>query len=120
MLPAHLRVVSNDTLNIRTDFGDLTLPRNSLEGPAPGPGAALTLLIRPEHFREPVPGALPLGTGRVEDAGFFGTHVRAHLRLGAARIVAHFPQAAALKIGDEVTLGADPARVVLLPGSPGT
>ncbi len=119
MLPASLQSESDEALAVRTDFGALALPRTALAEDAPPPGSAMTLLIRPEHFREPAPGALVLGTGRVEDAGFFGTHVRAHLRLGSARIVAHFPQGASLRIGDDVTLSADPARVVLLPGAPG-
>jgi spermidine/putrescine transport system ATP-binding protein len=118
MLPATVREVS-EVVILDAGFATLALPTAAFGEPS-APGQPCTLLIRPEHFREPGPGALPLGTGRVEDAGFFGTHVRAHLRLGAGRIVAHFPQAASLQVGDEVTLGADPARVVLLPGRPGS
>ena len=114
MLPATVRDLSPETAALDFDFGALALPRAALADA--GVGQAVTLLIRPEHFREA--GAVALGAARVEDVAFFGTHVRAHARLGPARVVAHFPQGCALAPGDDVRLSVDPATITALPGRP--
>jgi spermidine/putrescine transport system ATP-binding protein len=115
MLPATVRDLSPETAGLDTDFGAFALPRTVVADA--GVGHAVTLLIRPEHFREA--GAVALGAARVEDVTFFGTHVRAHARLGPTRVVAHFPQGTTLAPGDEVRLSVDPARITALPGRPG-
>jgi spermidine/putrescine transport system ATP-binding protein len=115
MLPATVRAIAGGTAMIEAGLGGPSMP---VIVPGAAPGDAVTLLIRPEHFREPGPRDVALGTGRVEDAAFFGTHVRAHVRLGPARIVAHFPQGTALAPGDEVALRVDPSRVTALAGRP--
>jgi spermidine/putrescine transport system ATP-binding protein len=117
MLPATVWDLSPETAGLDTDFGALALPRAALADA--GVGQAVTLLIRPEHFREAGAGAVALGSARVEDVAFFGTHVRAHARVGPARVVAHFPQGTTLAPGDEVRLSVDPARITALPGRPG-
>jgi spermidine/putrescine transport system ATP-binding protein len=112
LLPGTVETVGAEAVTISGRFGRLVLPRAGLDTAAPG--QAVTLVIRPEHFREPGPGAIALGAARIEDVAFFGTHVRAHARLGDDRIVAHFPQGAALSPGDDVTLSVDPARIAAL------
>jgi spermidine/putrescine transport system ATP-binding protein len=116
MLPATVREVA-ERVTVDAGFASLSLPPSAFAEPL-APGRPCTLLIRPEHFREPGPGALALGTACVEDVAFFGAHVRAHARLGAARVVTHFPQGAVLAAGDAVELSVDPARVAVLAGSP--
>ena len=54
-------------------------------------------------------GGLPLGDCRIEDAAFFGTHVRAHVAPLAApdlRLTVHLPQATATVPGEVLTLFA--------------
>jgi spermidine/putrescine transport system ATP-binding protein len=114
MLPATVREVS-ETVVLDAGFASVALSPAAFAEPS-APSQPCTLLIRPEHFREPGPGALALGTARIEDVAFFGTHVRAHARLGPVRVVTHFPQGAALAVGDSVELSVDPARVTVLPG----
>jgi spermidine/putrescine transport system ATP-binding protein len=115
MLPATVRELAPEVAILDAGFGALAVPRAALADG--GPGDAVTLLIRPEHFREPGAGAVALGAAVIEDVTFFGTHVRAHARLGPARIVAHFPQGAALVPGRAVALSVDAARVTALPGA---
>jgi spermidine/putrescine transport system ATP-binding protein len=114
MLPATVRERDAGAVVLEAGCGVLRLPAGALDGPGP----EATLLIRPEHFREPGPAALELGAARVEDAAFFGTHVRAHVRLGDLPLVAHFPQGTRLAAGDDVALRVDPARVTALAGRP--
>jgi spermidine/putrescine transport system ATP-binding protein len=72
-----------------------------------------TLCLRPEAITPG--GALRIGRCRVDDAAFFGTHVRAHVSPLAApglRLVVHLPQGAAPEVGMVMDLGAD-AHVLL-------
>lgn len=114
MLPATLRERTSDAIVLDAALGVLPLPSDLL----PEGAREATLLIRPEHFREAGPGGLALGEAEVEDAAFFGTHVRAHLRLGGRPLIAHFPQGARLAPGDRVALKIDPSRIAVLPGRP--
>ena len=70
-------------------------------GPYPGTG---TLLIRPEAIG--TAGALALGEARILDAAFFGSHVRAHARVGDLTLTLHLPQDADPKPGAEMMLYA--------------
>jgi spermidine/putrescine transport system ATP-binding protein len=70
----------------------------------PGTG---TLLIRPEAIG--LTGALPLGPCCVEDAAFFGTHVRAHVAPLCApdtRLTVHLAQSSAVEPGTVLDLAA--------------
>ena len=70
----------------------------------PGTG---TLLIRPEAIG--LHGTLPLGPCKVEDAAFFGTHVRAHVAPLAApdlKLTVHLPQASVVAVGEVMSLFA--------------
>jgi spermidine/putrescine transport system ATP-binding protein len=70
----------------------------------PGNG---TLLIRPESIG--LAGGLPLGDYRIDDASFFGAHVRAHVTPLAApdmALTVHLPQSATINPGDILPLFA--------------
>ena len=72
-----------------------------------------TLCLRPEAITPG--GTLRIGPCRVDDAAFFGTHVRAHVSPVAApglRLVVHLPQGAAPEAGMVLDLGAE-AHVLL-------
>jgi len=79
----------------------------------PVPVADGTLLIRPEAISPT--GSLHIGLCKVEDAAFFGTHVRAHVTPLTApdlRLVVHLPQSQAVEVGMVLDLGAE-SHVVL-------
>jgi spermidine/putrescine transport system ATP-binding protein len=66
-----------------------------------------TVLIRPEAIG--ADGPMALGTAKVTDLAFFGTHVRAHMAPLAAPhlgLIVHLPQGAAVNAGDEMALFA--------------
>jgi spermidine/putrescine transport system ATP-binding protein len=114
LLPAKVRALGAEGVTVETALGGYLLPAEAFGRIAPVVGLPVTLAIRPEHFR--ASGGMVLGTAVVEDAAFFGTHVRAHCRIGGMAMVAHFPQGARPAPGAEVELVADPAMVVALPG----
>ncbi len=70
----------------------------------PGTG---TICLRPEAIG--LQGPLSLGTARVTDAAFFGTHIRAHMTPLVApdlTLIVHFPQGSTVTSGDEMPLFA--------------
>lgn len=74
----------------------------------PVPVADGTLLVRPEAISPT--GSLHIGLCKVEDAAFFGTHVRAHVTPLTApdlRMVVHLPQSAGVEAGMVLDLGAE-------------
>lgn len=80
-------------------------------GPVPVPDG--TLCIRPEALS--ARGPLRIGPCKVEDAAFFGTHVRAHVTPLTApdlRLLVHLPQSQAVEPGAVLELGAE-SHVVL-------
>ncbi|MDX1576207.1 MAG: ABC transporter ATP-binding protein, partial [Kiloniellales bacterium] len=96
---------------------DTALGRFSLDGAA-AVGQAVTLSVRPEHVQAVAPAAAaqPLGTARVLEAGFFGTHHQCTAVLEAAErpFKVRLPQKDAIAPGAELALFADPADMVLL------
>lgn len=92
----------------------LTGGRSPLGPLMPGTG---TICLRPEAIG--TSGPVPLGTARVTDAAFFGTHIRAHMAPLAApdlTLIVHFPQGAAITPGDELALFArDPVLLEEVP-----
>nr|WP_274533869.1 TOBE domain-containing protein [Rhizobium sp. Root708] len=87
----------------------------------PSAGDAITLCIRPEHFRRAGEGDAPvtvMGQASVSGSAFFGTHYRCHLAPAAApgmSVVAHMPQSAAVTEGQAVTLAVNVGDIVALP-----
>ncbi len=109
-------------LAVMTPFGCHDLPAGAAACET-APGKRVDLCFRPEHLDsgDLRPGALDLGSGTVEDIGFFGTFHRARVALdalGGAPVIAHLPQGARTEPGMRLRLGLDPARIVLLPEEP--
>ena len=80
-------------------------------GPVPAPDG--TLCLRPEAITQT--GTLRIGPCKVDDAAFFGTHIRVHVTPVAApdlRLVVHLPQSQAIEVGAVLDLGAE-SHVVL-------
>ena len=89
---------------IETEFG-------ALPAPEAAPDGALTLCLRPEQIGTSK-GAWDMGSARITDAAFFGTHFRCHLAPEAAPemdVIAHLPPNARPETGSMVQLSADPA-----------
>ena len=79
----------------------------------PVPVADGTLLIRPEALS--ARGTLHIGLCKIENAAFFGTHIRAHvypLTAPDLQLVVHLPQSVTVEPGGVLDLGAE-AYVVL-------
>lgn len=79
----------------------------------PVPVANGTLLIRPEAISSQ--GTLHIGLCKIEEAAFFGTHVRAHVAPLTApdlRLMVHLPQSQTVEVGGVLDLGAE-SHVVL-------
>nr|WP_240790475.1 TOBE domain-containing protein [Rhodobacter sp. SY28-1] len=67
-----------------------------------------TLCIRPEAITPA--GALRIGPCKVEDAAFFGAHIRVHVSPLAAtdlRLIVHLPQSQSVEHGGVLDLGAE-------------
>ena len=81
-------------------------------------GQAVTLAVRPEHVQavEARETAQPLGTARVLEAGFFGTHHQCTAALDAIErpFKVRLPQKEGIAPGANLTLFVDPADMVLL------
>jgi spermidine/putrescine transport system ATP-binding protein len=77
------------------------------------------LCLRPEAIATGA-GPVPLGTARVRDAAFFGTHVRAHLVPDAApglTLIAHLSPDALPAPGDTLTLSTTASALLAFPAA---
>jgi spermidine/putrescine transport system ATP-binding protein len=108
---------------VETALGSVTVPSAAFTAGAPVAGQAVTLCIRPEHFRRAEgeqTNLVSLGQARITGQAFFGTHYRCHLAPNAApklSLVAHMPQSAHVSEGEVVTLAVPAKDVVVLPGT---
>ncbi len=120
-LPGRVEASRENQLQLSTSLGELSLPRSAAPRFDPRAGAAVQICVRPEHFTVAAgAGWLELGSARVVDESFFGTHHRCHLapeRDPARTLVAHLPQSMRVAKGDAVALRIDPASVVVLPAA---
>ncbi len=92
-----------------TPLGRLPLPAEA--------AGKLVICIRPEALHEG-PGAVGLGSARVRDAAFFGTHVRAHLIPEAAPgvvLTAHLPPDRLPAPGETLILSVEPDAIRVFP-----
>ena len=98
---------------------DTALGRFAVEGTA-AVGQAVTLSVRPEHVRAggAAGAAQPLGTARVLESGFCGTHHQCTAALEAAErpFKVRLPQKESIAPGADLPLSVDPADLVLLTG----
>jgi spermidine/putrescine transport system ATP-binding protein len=106
---------------VETALGQHILPRDAFTSGAPEAGQSVSLVIRPEHFRGEGQGPMvDFGEALVEDAAFFGTHQRCHLRSMRSAdtvITAHLPQSAEPKRGDRLALSAHADTIAVLPAT---
>ncbi len=95
------------------------LGRFAVEGVAEV-GQAVALSVRPEHVQagEASGAAQPLGTARVLESGFFGTHHQCTAALDKAELPfkVRRPQKEGIGPGADLALFVDPAEMVLLTG----
>jgi spermidine/putrescine transport system ATP-binding protein len=94
---------------VETPFGLIAI--------APPAAKDLVLCLRPEAIRLGE-GPLRIGSARVRDAAFFGTHCRAHLVPEAApdlTLVAHLPPGAVPEEGAILTLAAETDAISAFP-----
>mgnify|MGYP000306596695 FL=1 len=124
-IPATLKGRGNGMAEIDSMLGSISLPETILANDALPDQGPMTLAIRPEHFRGVSTGAerMTLGSAKIADGAFFGTHYRAHLAPIAAPdmvITAHMPQSANIEPGTMVELSIDLASIIALPGHPQT
>jgi len=98
---------------------ETALGRFAVEGVAEV-GQAVALAVRPEHVQasEARGGEQALGTARVLESGFFGTHHQCAAKLdGAERpFKVRLPQKEGIGPGTDLALFVDPADMVLLTG----
>ncbi|MCA1367950.1 ABC transporter ATP-binding protein [Bradyrhizobium sp. BRP14] len=124
-VPGRIREVDGRSARVETSLGDIALPAANFPAAAPKAGDAITLTIRPEHFRtsDRTDGPLiALGDARVVGSAFFGTHYRCHLepRVAVDRtLVAHLPQSTDVGEGEIIPLAVRAADVVALPPASG-
>ncbi|MBI2253880.1 MAG: ABC transporter ATP-binding protein [Proteobacteria bacterium] len=105
------RVIEQSGGEVKVDTGQSVIV---VRGDSPV-GSAVHLALRPEQLLlAPVPDGIGLGRGRVEVLSFQGTHCRCHCRVDGIDLVLRAPVSASLMPGQEVTLYAAKADVVLL------
>ena len=107
----------SQSAQIETALGSVAVSLSAFTAHVPEKGQAVTLCIRPEHFRAAGEGALVLGAATVKDTAFFGTHYRCHLAPVAAAdlsLVVHMPQSASVSEGQTVPLTVNASDIVVL------
>ena len=97
---------------VKTQVGTLSVPVPAAIGDR------VTLSIRPEQLLvdHVGAGALALGSGTITETSFQGTHLRAHVAIGAhgGDLLLRAPAAAALAPGSTVKLAVQPADIAVL------
>lgn len=120
-LQGKVRDAANDSAQVETPVGQISLPASNFTNRKPAAGDKVTLCIRPEHFCDSGEhAAIRLGEAQITGSAFFGTHFRCHLAPAAANdlnLVAHMPQSAKIATGERITLAVDPAGVTALPAA---
>nr|WP_246753079.1 TOBE domain-containing protein [Sinorhizobium sp. BG8] len=104
---------------VETALGRIVLPASAFVAGAPSSGAAVTLCIRPEHFRATAENAttISLGKARITGSAFFGTHHRCHLAAdsgAATQLTAHLPQTAKIEHGQMIDLSVNAKDLIAL------
>jgi len=98
---------------VQTRVGTLTVPTHAAIG------ELVTLSIRPEQLLigSAGAGAVALGSGKITETSFQGTHLRAHVAMGSDgsnELLLRAPATAGLAHGDMVELAVRPADIVML------
>jgi len=115
-LPATVQRVAADEAEVETTLGRAVLPAAAFVSGSPVAGSAVTLCIRPEHFRSAHADGptVSLGRGRITGSAFFGTHHRCHVAADGATLTAHLPQTETPDIGAELDLRLKADSIVVL------
>lgn len=98
---------------VKTPVGTITVPAQARIG------ETVMLSIRPEQLQvgRLDEGAIALGSGRISEISFQGTHLRARVILGpdaGQEMLLRSPAAAALVVGDTAELSVAPVGIVML------
>ena len=115
LIEARVCAAASGRVTVETPIGTFDVEGN-IEGDAQAGGRA-TLAIRPEHLHTEAAGArVAVGSARVIEAGFFGTHHQCVAGLDGldAPIKVRLPQKLIPRPDDAFTLYVDPADMVLL------
>ena len=115
-LPAKVIRTAASEAEVETALGRAMLPASTFVSGFPLTGSAVTLCIRPEHFRSAnadVP-TVSLGHGRITGSAFFGTHHRCHVAAGGTALTAHLPQTETPEVGAELDLRLKADSIVVL------
>ncbi|MCR6498099.1 TOBE domain-containing protein [Shinella sp. CPCC 101442] len=115
-LPARVLGASGGEVEVETALGRVVLPASAFTSGHPVAGRAVTLCIRPEHFRSANADAptVSLGRGRITGSAFFGTHHRCHVSADGTTLTAHLPQTDSPEVGAELDLRLKADSIVVL------
>jgi spermidine/putrescine transport system ATP-binding protein len=107
LIEGRVRAVADGSVAVETGLGVIEI--TAAGAASPGPGEAVLVSIRPEHFScgAPGPGLQPLGEVEVEAVSFLGTHHQArtrHLADPVFRPVVTLPQGATVRPGERLAL----------------
>jgi spermidine/putrescine transport system ATP-binding protein len=112
ILPGEVVEATANAAWIKTAAGIVTVPMSAKVGDS------VTLSIRPEQMQigPPGDGAIVLGSGRIDEISFQGTHLRARAALGSSdvKLLLRAPASSGLAAGDTVQLSVRPADIVML------
>jgi spermidine/putrescine transport system ATP-binding protein len=112
ILPGEAVEATANAAWIKTAAGILTVPVHAKVGDS------VTLSIRPEQFLvgQPGDGAIQLGSGRISEISFQGTHLRARVALGSSgvELLLRAPASSGLAAGETVQLSVRPVDIVVL------
>jgi ABC-type Fe3+/spermidine/putrescine transport system ATPase subunit len=111
LIPGIVRGPDGATVLVDTSLGCLRVTAN---GTAPSPGAATTVVARPEHLR-----LERGGSGTVLGAAFARDALELVVGDGEASVRVRVPASAGIEPGTAVTVGFDEAALVLVPVEPG-
>jgi spermidine/putrescine transport system ATP-binding protein len=111
VLPGRVAAVTSGAIQVETPLGPFVVP-----GAAPLE-SDVQLVLRPEQLQlTPPVNGITLGTARVEELSFQGTHCRCHCHISGQDLVLRAPVSAGLRAGAAVTLHASRDDVVVLRG----
>ena len=112
LIPGVVRGPDGATVLVDTSLGCLRVTGQRLR--APSPGAATTVVARPEHVR-----LERGGSGTVLGAAFARDALELVISDGDASVRVRVPASAGIEPGSAVTVGFDEPTLVLVPVEPG-
>ena len=115
-LPAKVIRTAAGEAEVETALGRAVLPASTFVSGFPAAGSAVTLCIRPEHFRSANADGptVSLGHARITGSAFFGTHHRCHVAADGMALTAHLPQTETPEVGAELDLRLKADSIVVL------